>query len=69
MFCMSVIVLLVGLLIFGCVLHVFCRFADIWVCVPWVLSFCSYLVVCCIFVIGLLIFGCVLYGSYRFVDI
>ena len=59
----------IALLVFACVLHGFYRFVDIWLCVAWVLSFCWYLLVCCMGFIGLLIFGRVLHGFHRFVDI
>ena len=57
------------LLIFSCVLHGFCHFVDIWLCIAWVLSCCWYLVVYSMGFIALLIFGCVLHGFYCFVDI
>ena len=54
----------IGLLIFGCVLHVFYRFVDIWLCVAWVSSVFD-IWLCCMGFIRLLIFGCVLHGFYR----
>ena len=57
------------LLIFDSVLHGFYCFVDIRLCVAWVLSFCGYLVVCCMGFLGLLIFGCVLHVFYGVVDI
>ena len=59
----------VVLIIFGCVLHGFYRFVDIWLCVAWVLSCSWYSIVCCMGLVVLLIFDYVLNGSHRFVDI